>query len=272
MQLISLLLLGVTALRPSPGIIGELEADRARIQRHLAAVEADLRARDVDHLPDELRAERARNLDRLRDYRLAGEFPHNDDFPGERVPYFIDDDGVLCAVGHLVVESGHPGVAREIQRTENNARLLDMVHPALPGWIAASGLTEEECARIQPSYCECTDEYAPVCGVDGQSYANACYAQNCAGVEVAYTGVCKAEATTTGWPSAGSSGEQTGSTGADAGSGTGSDTGSGTGDDDTGDDEPEARKGCDGCRSGDAPGSQWLALLLLAFARRRARS
>lgn len=29
--------------------------------------------------------------------------PHNDDFPDQRVPYFIDADGVPCAVGALVL-------------------------------------------------------------------------------------------------------------------------------------------------------------------------
>jgi hypothetical protein len=183
------------------------EFDRARIQRHLAAVEADLRARDTSHLPPTLRRERSRNLDRLRAYRLTGEFPRNSDHPGERVPYFIDDDGVVCAVGHLVVESGFVAVAEEIHATENNTRLLDMTHAALPAWIAASGLTAEECARIQPNYCNCGDDYAPVCGVDGKTYYNACYAETCADVAIAHDGPCLGPGTT-GWPNAGTDGSE----------------------------------------------------------------
>ena len=38
----------------------------------------------------------------------------------------------------------------------------------------------------------CTDEYTPVCGEDGFTYSNRCYAEVFAGIEVAYDGECRA--------------------------------------------------------------------------------
>jgi hypothetical protein len=58
------------------------------------------------------------------------------------------------------------------------------------GWICQQGILgspqhEGVCER-----CGCPEIYAPVCGVDGQTYGNACEAR-CAHVRVAYEGECK---------------------------------------------------------------------------------
>lgn len=171
-----------------------LSADDALVREHLQEAEATLRARDTSHLTPALRAERTRNLDRLRAYWQRGAFPRNTDFANERVPYFIDDAGTTCAMAHLVIESGHEVAARKIAGRENNARIRQMQSPELAAWLASSGLTLEEAALIQPGYeppkkvyCGCPCEYAPVhtfrVSDAGQgretTYVNACVASLC---------------------------------------------------------------------------------------------
>lgn len=171
-----------------------IEADRERIQHHLKEVEQTLRARDVSHLSDKLQKERKRNLDVLREYRRAGEFPHNT-YVGWRNPVFIDGDDRLCAVGHLMFESGWESEARQIAARENLAHLPDMQSPEVAQWVEQSGLTAEEAAWIQPGYSSCYDECScepdPVCGDDGTTYVNPCFAEACAMVERWHYGCCE---------------------------------------------------------------------------------
>src|SRR5262245_42895510 len=182
------------------GPIGAIEADRARIQRHLADVERELRARDVSDMPEDPRRARAANLDRLHEYWVKGVFPHNDSFVGRRVPFFIDAEGRACAVAYLALESGGTEAAHDVAAGMNNARVHDMTSPALAQWLARSGLTLEEAARIQPDYCACPDIESPVCGGDGNTYYNECVARVCGGLTVSCCGACPGNPTPVLWP------------------------------------------------------------------------
>lgn len=136
-------------------------AETARIRRHLATVEAELRAKDISALTPAQRLARARNLDVLHEYWVRGVFPMNTDFPRQRVPYFIDRSGTRCAMAYLIEQSGHADLVRRIATTQNNAYVRDLEDVAeLGAWLSANGLTAAEAARIQPAYGSPEDDFA----------------------------------------------------------------------------------------------------------------
>lgn len=147
--------------------------EAARIAAHLATVERELLERDVSHLTPAQRAARQENLRRLRKYRLRGVFPHNHDFLGQRVPYFIDRHGTLCAMAYLIQQSGREDIVQRVAATQNNARVRQLAgDPELVAWLEANGLSAEEAGRIQPKYsCDGQSQH-PWCQSEPQPQAS----------------------------------------------------------------------------------------------------
>jgi len=133
--------------RPGPG-----DSEDLRIRTHLAFVEQLLRERPVDHLSEEQREARTRNLDRLRDYWTAGVFPRNTVMSHRRTPVFIDEAGRICAVGYLFEQDMGREAAERINARYRTATIFEIDDPVLGKWLATSGLTLEEGAMIQPGY------------------------------------------------------------------------------------------------------------------------
>lgn len=121
------------------------------IQFHLQQTEKLLRSRNINHLSASLQKQRKANLDVLHAYWQRGVFPVNDKHLN-RQPYFIDKYNTYCAVGYIMQQSGADDIARDIHNTQNFSYLLDINHPSLMKWVAASGLTLDELALIQPGY------------------------------------------------------------------------------------------------------------------------
>jgi hypothetical protein len=60
-------------------------------------------------------------------------------------------------MAHLISESGRDDIVRLVERTRNNATVLELaadpvIGPVLAAWLDEAGLTVAEAQRIQPSY------------------------------------------------------------------------------------------------------------------------
>ena len=134
---------------------GEFEV--ARVQRHLAQVERALLARDTRSLTPEQRTLRKQHIARIQAYRARGQFPHNHDFPGKRIPCFVDRHGTRDILAHLMESTGQHELVRRVSRTRNHATLRELVSdsrigPDIHSWLVTSGFTVDEAQRLQPSY------------------------------------------------------------------------------------------------------------------------
>lgn len=131
--------------------------ERARVQAHLLRAE---RAASSSHRTGSCATQRTVRrllLTELRRYRLAGRFPKNPLF-SEPTPFFVDAAGTRCAVAHLLELGGESELVQRIARERNHARVLELVdEPRLVAWLEAAGLTLDEAALIQPSYCGSSD-------------------------------------------------------------------------------------------------------------------
>jgi hypothetical protein len=129
----------------------------ARIQTHFDSVLTELAAstpRDVRIAGAHDR--RAALIRTLRAYRDAGVFPHNYDFPGQAVPYFVDRrTGTRCAVAHLLAFTGRRDIVDRVARTNNNVWVAELAgDSAFTAWLEQNGITLAEAARIQVPYME----------------------------------------------------------------------------------------------------------------------
>lgn len=176
-------------------IAGAESHEVARVAAHIEGAEQLARSTPPRGLDRLRRIVRALLLEELAAYRREGVFPKNRDFPDRATPYFVDADGTRCAMAHLLELGGASALVTKIASERNNAFVRELAdEPELLAWLDAAGLTVDEAARIQPSYC--APRTAIVCG---GNFAHPDIAPNAKGVlEVRITG----RADTEGWAAA----------------------------------------------------------------------
>lgn len=121
------------------------------IATHLQLVEQTLRNRSTPALTTTQKQNRTHMLDKLNGYWKAGVFPVNDYLPYKN-PVFIDRTGTHCAVGYLMMQSGHDELAQRIDRNEKFAYVREIKTAGVAQWADEHGFTVDELAWIQPGY------------------------------------------------------------------------------------------------------------------------
>ena len=133
------------------------EYEIARVQKHLAQAERDLRASTPRGLTAEQRHARSKHIDRIQAYRERGRFPHNHEFPAKRVPCFVDRHGTHDVLAHLMESTGQHELVQRVSASRNNATVRELVAdskigPDFHAWLVNSGFTVDEAQKLQPSY------------------------------------------------------------------------------------------------------------------------
>ncbi len=126
-------------------------SDAARIAEHLHRVRQHLALQTPEGLSLLAGSHRRALLEALDTYADRGIFPMNDLVHG-RSPVFIDTHGNACAVGHLMITSGHAELAEHISEELNLAYVHDIAIPEVAEWATTNGFTIDELAWIQPTY------------------------------------------------------------------------------------------------------------------------
>lgn len=128
-------------------------SERRLVQLHLQSVIHLLQSRSITGLSANQLQARANNIALLAGYAEAGSFPRNITHRG-RIPVFVDDRNVPCAVGYLMLQSGYTDFVGETRTNVNNIYIRQIKSDVFTKFHAESGLTLDELALIQPGYGE----------------------------------------------------------------------------------------------------------------------
>ncbi len=138
--------------------------DTERIAFHLDQVIKRLESVAVQEAGTQ--AKRSALIRTLKVYQEERYFPINTRHL-QRTPYFIDDNGTACAVGHLMIESGHDDLALRIKEEHNFDYIADIKTGGVIDWATEYGFSLEELALIQPAYAPTNQMSAVGAGVNG---------------------------------------------------------------------------------------------------------
>lgn len=134
-----------------PEINSKFESENERIAMHIYLVCQYLDENGKKNLNEKQFTNRKELIASLKIYGVNAEFPTNH-YHTERRPYFVDNFGVHCAVGHLMHVSGNDDLVANIRRDHNYDYIRDIKTGGVAEWAIENGFTINELKWIQPGY------------------------------------------------------------------------------------------------------------------------
>jgi hypothetical protein len=113
------------------------ELETLRIHAHLLTAEQFARSVKPKRMPWLKALTRQLLLEELARYRRRLRYPKNYDFPGKRVPHFVDDHGTRCAVAHLLEVGGQAQLVEKsrVSVTTRASESYWTSRLSLSGWL-----------------------------------------------------------------------------------------------------------------------------------------
>jgi hypothetical protein len=121
------------------------------VRLHLKSVEELLQSRSILSFSASQLQSRKRNLALLNSYWRTGSFPKNITHT-RRIPIFVDDYNVPCAVGYLMLCAGYSDFVEQTRNESNNIYIRQIRSVIFTKFQKESGFTIDELALIQPTY------------------------------------------------------------------------------------------------------------------------
>jgi hypothetical protein len=123
-----------------------------RLVRHFVAALESVRKTQAKHGSRAQALLRSLLLEEVEHYARAGSFPRNH-VAADETPVFVDSQGTLCAVAHMMRATGAEQLLARVKEQANLKRVSSFLSIAgVREWLEACGISAEEAAAIQPGY------------------------------------------------------------------------------------------------------------------------